>query len=575
MGFELPNVTLSAILLWFSMNTLLPAQIVSTSRQPSSTEETGLRDAGNMASTYVPLESWVYPALDRLAAFGYVQTAFAGQRPWSRMECARLIAEAGELQALRGANDVAGTIYVNLSNEFAKELQRQGGAANIGAQMESVYLRTDGISGPILNDGYHFAQIQVNDYGRPYGRGFNAYVGASARAEGGPFAIYIRAEFQRAGSGMQVSSTAQSAIAQADFLTVAPAGPMSSLARGRLLDAYATYTFKNNQFSFGKQSLWWGPGKGGPLLFSNNAEPLTMLRYDRVVPFKLPSFGGWLGPIRGQFVLGRMSGQQFVHVPGQTIGAAGVSLADQPFIHGEKVSFKPTANFEFSVSRTAIFGGPKFPATITSFWHSLTSYSNSGDFSDPGDRRSGFDAQYRVPGIRNWLTVYVDTFTDDEPFPLAYPTQSAWSPGVYLPKLPRLPKLDFRAEGFITPPRDLFPGFYYFNVHYLSGYTNNRQLMGSWIGREGHGFQLWNTVWLSPRSYVQTSYRSMSVDHGFLLGGNLRALSATTEVKLKSEWSVRVSAQYERWQFPLLVAGANNNFAASVQLTYLPGSGRH
>src|SRR5207248_9076492 len=56
-------------------------------------ENTG-RNPANMGSPYVPLDSWVYPAFDRLIAMGYVRTGFLGLRPWTRMECARLIEEA-------------------------------------------------------------------------------------------------------------------------------------------------------------------------------------------------------------------------------------------------------------------------------------------------------------------------------------------------------------------------------------------------------------------------------------------------------------------------------------------------
>ena len=110
------------------------------------------------------------------------------------------------------------------------------------------------------------------------------------------------------------------AIAQADFTPTAAQGPPSDVSRFRLLDAYAAVAFKNNQISFGKQSLWWGPNFGGPMLYSDNAEPITMLRYDRVSPFKLPSFLGVLGPMRVQFFIGQLSGQQFVNIPipGQT-----------------------------------------------------------------------------------------------------------------------------------------------------------------------------------------------------------------------------------------------------------------
>jgi len=55
------------------------------------------RNVANMASPYVPVESWVYPAFALLAANGYVQSAFFDLRPWTRLDCARLIEEADDL----------------------------------------------------------------------------------------------------------------------------------------------------------------------------------------------------------------------------------------------------------------------------------------------------------------------------------------------------------------------------------------------------------------------------------------------------------------------------------------------
>lgn len=52
--------------------------------------------ASNMASTYVPIESWVYSAFDRLAAETYLPAALLSLRPWTRMDCARLVDEAEE-----------------------------------------------------------------------------------------------------------------------------------------------------------------------------------------------------------------------------------------------------------------------------------------------------------------------------------------------------------------------------------------------------------------------------------------------------------------------------------------------
>src|SRR3981081_2734940 len=81
-----------------------------------------LRTPSEFASPYVPLDSWVYGVLDRLAGLGYAPSAFASVRPWTRMECARLTGEVGELLA-GGENyqSDAGRLYAALQTEFAAE----------------------------------------------------------------------------------------------------------------------------------------------------------------------------------------------------------------------------------------------------------------------------------------------------------------------------------------------------------------------------------------------------------------------------------------------------------------------
>src|SRR6185503_4657004 len=62
---------------------LLPESVGNKERNPE-----------NMGSPYVPLDSWIYPALERLSALGYIKTGYLGIRPWTRMECSRLLEEA-------------------------------------------------------------------------------------------------------------------------------------------------------------------------------------------------------------------------------------------------------------------------------------------------------------------------------------------------------------------------------------------------------------------------------------------------------------------------------------------------
>src|SRR4029077_4278171 len=183
-----------------------------------------------------------------------------------------------------------------------------------------------------------------------------------------------------------------------------------SFNRFRLLEASVSLTLRNIQFSFGKQSSWLGPGESGSLLMSDNAEPISMLRIDNTSPFRVPLLSRLLGPARAEFFLGELSGLQWFYQPPSLYGP---NVSPQPFIHGTKVSFKPTPNLEFGLGLTAMFGGPGLPFT----WHNFlrTFYSHKSNLADnPGKRFSSFDFNYRIPGLRNWLTFYLDSLVVDE-----------------------------------------------------------------------------------------------------------------------------------------------------------------
>src|ERR1700679_3659549 len=44
-----------------------------------------------MGSPYIPVDSWVYPAIYRLYSLGYVDAVFLGMRPWTRTSVAHML----------------------------------------------------------------------------------------------------------------------------------------------------------------------------------------------------------------------------------------------------------------------------------------------------------------------------------------------------------------------------------------------------------------------------------------------------------------------------------------------------
>jgi len=524
------------------------------------------RNPDNMASPYVPLDSWIYPSLDRLAALGYIKTAYVGIRPWTRMACARMVDEAGEQLSNGDASDQAAGIYRDLSREFAPETARLDGSPNLGAQVESVYTRATSISGKPLRDSYHFGQTIVNDFGRPYGEGANVVSGGSVSAVAGPFAFSLRGEYQHAPGTPSDSSNVLQAIAAADF-TRPVSNAMPEVNRFDILDGEVAVAFHNLQFTFGKQSQWLGPDSAGPLLFSNNAEPVLMAKVDQVTPYEIPLLSRLLGPARTEFLFGQLGGHLFEFNDGVVLGPGGIY--PQPFLTGTMMSFKPTPNFEFGMAYTAQIAGPGLPLTWHNFFRSI--YSHTGGSNDPGKRLSQADFSYRVPGLRNWLTVYGDAMVVDEYSPIGS-TRANVIPGIYMPQIPKVPKLELRAEGIHeSTTKEFPPGFVYYGVRrYRSGYTNDGLLLGSWIGRAGRGGQGWLTYWLSPRTDIQLGYRLKEVSPAFLEGGRVADYSASANLMLSRSISFAGTVQYEQWRFPVLAAGRQSDVTASVQLTFWP-----
>jgi hypothetical protein len=531
---------------------------------------------GQMGSSYVALDSWMYGVFDRLEAMGYITTGSAMMRPWTRLECARLLAEAHENieQGNLDSNSTAAPLLDALDEELAHENGLRDGGRNTGVQVESLYARFTGISGTPLRDSFHFAQTLVDDDGRPYGQGVNGIGGISGRAEVGPFALYLRGEYQYASALPAYSATAQQAIAASDGLPFGWNMRLGTTSRVRPVEAYAALNISNWQFSFGQQSLWWGPDKSTSMILSNNAEAMPMLRLERVSPLRLPGFLEGLGPVRTSFFIAREGGIHYVRLGTDFVldGTASQPLNPPPYVWGVSASIKPSENFEFGFAHTVIFAGYGRPLNLDTFLHTFSQEGNA-QAVDPGKRTLEFDFSYHVQGLRKWLVLYSEGFAYDAPNPAKFVQRFAMDPGIYLPQLPGLRKLDLRVEGFSTNlPGLAFPAYFYANEHYPQGYTNHGQIFGSWIGRQGSGARATGTYWFSARNKASVSYRKVSVDKSFLQGGQLEDFSGSITWMLRPGVEFSATSQYEQWNFPLLSASARSDVATSFGIRVFPGA---
>jgi Capsule assembly protein Wzi len=170
--------------------------------------------------------------------------------------------------------------------------------------------------------------------------------------------------------------------------------------------------------------------------------------------------------------------------------------------------------------------------------------------------------------------------TKSLPSPLDAPRRAAVDTGIYMPRLPSLPKLDLRVEAVYTntpaaDPRPVGGEYVYWEQFYHDLYTNNGNLIGSWIGRQGQALQAQSTYWFSPRNSLQLGYRHAKVASDFIPGGEtINDGSAKLEWWIREDVSVSGFVQYEKWLAPILARGAQTNWTSSVQVTFWPRPGR-
>jgi hypothetical protein len=566
---------------------LSPLLLAQTPREPTTTLAAGASACivdvpsgrtDSAGSTYVPMDSWLYPAMDRLHALGYADAAFLGMRPWTRLSILQILQETGGKIVAHPEDEAARDIFTAVCKELSYETQAQSGKAEPHATLESVYSNFLGIRGTPLRDSYHLGQTIINDYGRLYQQGFNDYSGWSARGEYGRFALYFRGEYQHAPSAPGYSEGLSQLLSNIDQVPYAsnviqdtiPQGPILAANPFRIMEANVSYHVLSHEISFGTNDHWLGPANGGSMAWSTNAENIYAFEINRIEPLRIPWLSRLTGPFRYDFYVGSLQGHTY---------------PNDPWVHVEKVSFKPSRNLELGFERTVIWGGKgHVPITIHSFLRSFFSFQNVSlaekySREDPGARFGSFDFNYRLPFVRSWLSLYCDSEAHDDVNPISAPRRAAVRPGIYLSHFPRAHAFDLRVEGVSSDPvsdESLNGNFLFYEAIQRQGPTNKGFLVGDWIGRDAKGGQAWLTYHLSANESVQLMYRNAKADHNFIpLGTTQNDFQVSVVKRIGKQIELQGWVQQEEWKAPVYKPGRQSNTIASGQITWYLKDGKH
>lgn len=393
-----------------------------------------LNCASAIADTYVPVGSPVYGYLKRLEAEGVIDSSMLSTLPISRTEVARLTTEAV------GKGEVTESPYLGILIDRLREEFK----AEIDSERTMQLKPLDPVSAEYAySDDFSFFR-QKNRDGVVVKEGNNGFVGLTARFDS-PY--------------LGLSATPELRVYDDEAFV-------------KLKTWYALLNLWREEFFFGKESNWWGPGENGALLLSNNAEPVTMVKISNSTPYDIFGVG-----FRGTFFISRLEEDR--------------RDIQNPVFYGIRLDFKPIRFIEFGLTKIALFGGEGRREDLGIFWKSLIGKGENGDGPDPnspGDQRAGYDVKITIPFSYQPVTLYLESAGEDEAGGL--PSKWAYVYGAYLPRLASLVRLELGAE-YADTVISGSPGVWYAHSVYTQGYTNKGRVIGHYIGGDAKDLFLW------------------------------------------------------------------------------------
>ena len=513
-------------------------------------------------SPNVPIDDPVYRDIDKLVAAGLVRDAIYGQRPWSRNEIARMIAQArGRLSAQSLQNKttmVVEEILQKLEGQYYYELD--GSDATHVKPLEKAVLSATFMDSPFRmvpkTNGLGSIKSYVNPLisymeGRPFADGNNLTIETAHSASlSRYFSVYAAPRFD-------VLSTREG----------------STNVQVRLQALYGKLSLKNIELEVGRDSLIWGHGEYGGVLASNNARNLDMIKLSNDSPFVLPSIFKYLGPSKYTLFVAKLGSY---YDP------------ENAYVSGVAASFKPLSFLEIGVKHQISVGGDGVPKS--SFGEKVRElfFLNGYDPSRERlviDNREGFDVRVQIPQLRN-AVVYTEGIFEDfgrDSFWLQFTEMMGFTSGIYFPLLTADGSDDLRIE------YEHSPAAYGRHATYLSGLSLDSRLRGSELGPDGKGFHATWRHSLQPATQlrIEAHYENRGsdrytqrpspngADKVIRLTNNPKEqrfrLVSSIDWKFGTGLSVRPLFGYERVRNYNFDTGTDrNNFLGAISLRWTP-----
>lgn len=534
------------------------------------------------SSPNVPPDSPWYRSLDKIVAWRLAHPPILGQRPYPRSEFARLTAEARKTfeESVRAEPGQSGENFA----KYARRMARQRQIELVLDQLEEEFREELVDMGAVEGDkhayrfhGFEKAILGVTLLDSPpvtipvnNGRGqINAQIEPLLDYNLGRHNIY----------GVQTSIETVhrftagrffSGFVQPRFEVNTPRqGDMSGTAT--VQNAYGTFRAGNFILEFGRDSMIWGFGEQGSLLFSPNPRPMDGVHITNPTPARLPWIFKYLGEWRYTLYGYNMG-------PGDAQKWA--------WLTGYKLSLMPAQYVELGFGHAVQIGGEGMPSpSFVDVMGEFFGFRPGGtDPNSPNITNHTFEGELliRIPQLRG-LQIYGNMAIEDywKSIKKTLIQGCSYLGGIYLPALNGTGSMDLRAEFVRTNPLEYRHGLY------VDGYTLNRRLIGADAGpdamtlhflfRHTLSKRLWYGVTLDFDHRSSNQYTELRNSDG-TAGPVVMTQAGPTEKRYRGLFDIdyqfrgpvklHVTAGYERALNFNFEQGRNrNNFLAAATVT--------
>jgi hypothetical protein len=391
------------------------------------------------ADLFLTGEREIYLAVDKLNAMGQLPGFLANTRPYS-------------VAAVRAALDK------NAASQgfgFDSQLARW-----VSYATKPTFL----IRGTAALEADEKRETRANEGGIPTPKGVSGRLSILAREEATPFvSAHASAAAFFGGSGDDGTRVGETAIE-----TGIPAAALQ----------------------IGKITTWYGPGRLGALIFTNNAQSYPGIRFHNPVPIAVPGFFSFLGDVQYDLFLARLDAAPDRPVP-------------NPLLFGMRLAARPNRYLELGVSRAVHYGGKGHGNGFSDWWKSFEgTHDNLEGFS--GNQLAGFDVTLTLPFPSQPVQAYLEMAGEDEAgilgTPIPGPTKWAYVTGVFLPTLFGSAANDVRIEWARNHWRDNGPVWY---VHPYYPHEYRGRVLGHPMSTDAQNLSIQGHHFFLPSTYLE------------------------------------------------------------------------